>query len=560
MPPEANIPAIAKAAWQPKIFAVHPRRSELLALKPDWPCRPVRLRVHRNMPFEFVASALPAFLAYADLKADIIIGDYDDSLHFQAREPADCELIWLDFTRYAGRLESGGLAVWLKERMQALRALTKAPILVADDGRLDEKATALLAAIPGCRIFPRQKLQEQLGTRWLDERVQKISASNMSDAASLACAQLLGLVWLPAALGPALKAIVLDLDNTLYAGVLGEDGVSGVRLTPAHRALQEKIKQLKQQGLFLALLSRNEEADVEELFAKREDFPIKWQDFSATAVSWRDKSEELRAIAARLRIDPAAMLVLDDNTGEIANLARHFPATPLLHAADPELTARALDLFPCLMRWHRDETDALRADDLKAAEARAAELASAPDAAEYMRSLEIKLQFWLDPKHLLGRLADLAGKTNQFALALARFNEAEVARRLGDPRCATIAVALSDKLSDSGVIAAIFCRAAERGLIVDDICISCRALGRGMENALILAALERARKKLGGDKIAFAYHRGPRNDPARMWLGQFTGAALVSEKGTRTATWTDLQGKRPDLPVTIVWEKTERAA
>ena len=248
MPPETIIPAIAKASWQPKIFAAAPRRSELLALKPDWPCHSIRLRVHRNMPFEFVASALPAFLAYADLKAEISMGDYDDSLNFQISEPADCELIWLDYERYAGKLDATALAAWLKDRLEVLRAASTAPILIADGGgdEFDQKLSAVAAGIPGCRVFPRQALQKQLGESWFDRRVKDISASPMSDAANLAVAQQLGLVWLPGAVRVGLKVVVLDLDHTLYTGVLGEDGAEGVRLMPAHHALQDKIRRLRQ--------------------------------------------------------------------------------------------------------------------------------------------------------------------------------------------------------------------------------------------------------------------------------------------------------------------------
>lgn len=559
---EAIIPAIAKAAWQPKIFAARPRRSELLALKPSWPCREVRLRVHRNMPFEFTASALPAYLAYAGLKADIAISDYDDALNFKLDGKADCELVWLDYARYAGKQDARSLAEWVKGRLLALRASSTAPILIADGGEkaFDEALPEIAAAVPGCRVFPRRQLQAGLGQDWIDARVKDIGASSMSDAANLIVAQQLGLVWVPGAVSVALKALVLDLDRTLYEGVLGEDGVQGVHLTEAHRELQEKIRALKEQGIFLALLSRNEKTDVEKLFAARTDFPLRWQDFSAACIGWQEKTEGIGTIAKQLRIHEDAMLMLDDNLGEVGKLAQVFPDMPILYSADPEMTCRALDLFPRLLRWHQDRTDQLRTDDMKAAEARTAAMASAPDPIGYMKSLAIRLQFWLDPEDLRGRLADLANKTNQFALALPRFNETEVARRLHDPSCATVAVGLADKLSDSGVIAAIFCHTEDHVLNVDEICVSCRALGRGVEDLMILTALARMREKLPGDQVAFAYRRGPRNDPARSWLEKLTDQALPDDQGKRRVAWADLHRKLLALPVTIVWESKEKAA
>lgn len=550
------LPAIAKASWQPAIFAAVPRRSALLALQPSWPCRQLRLSVYRNMPFEFVASALPPFLAYADYALDLKLSDYDDSLQFQSATPADCALVWLDYSRYAGKLDKAALTAWLTERLQVLRAASAAPILLADssgaDAALNHGLAEIAARIPGCRIFPRQELQDRLGEAWFDKRVKDIAASTMSDAANLAVAQALGLLWLPGAVRVALKAIVLDLDHTLYAGVLGEDGVAGVRLTPAHRVLQEKLRTLKEQGLFLALLSRNEDADVVRLFRERSDFPLRLEDCTVRSVSWGEKSAGMADIAAQLRIGTDAMLMLDDNLGEIGRLAQAYPAMSLLYAADPIETARALDLFPGLLRWHQDATDRLRSDDLKAAAAREAEQAVAADPLAYMQSLDIQLHCLLDPAAVLSRLTDLAHKTNQFTLTLARFSEAEVARRLADPCCATIAVALTDKLSDSGVIAALFCHADGAQLIVDEICISCRALGRGVEDVLIATALRRAAAKLGTSAVALAYDRGPRNDPARDWLARWTGLALPGAKGLLNLPWQDVP--IPDLPVCIAWD------
>jgi FkbH-like protein len=510
------------------------------------------------MPFEFVASALPAFLAYADLRAEITISDYDDALNLHIKEGTDCELIWLDYSRYADRFDAGGLVQWLSGRIQALRATSSAPILVADGGGasplLNQKLSEITNQIPGCKVFPRQSIQENLGNRWFDDRVKDISASTMSDAATIATARLLGLVWLPAAVSIGLKALALDLDNTLYEGVLGEDGIKGVHLTEAHRALQQKILDLKKQGLFLALLSRNEFIDVEKLFAVRTDFPLRWSNFSARSIGWNEKAGGLQELATQLRIHPDAILVLDDNLGEIGKIAQRHPTTPVLYTADASLAAQALGLFPRLLRWNQDRTDTLRSDDLKASEARAEGLAKAEDPIDYMRSLDINLRFWLDPQNLLGRLTDLANKTNQFVLTLARFNETEVARRLKDTRHATIAVNLSDKLSDSGVIAAIFCTKNGTCLAVDEICVSCRALGRGIEDLMIATAISRAMQKLQLKKVSFAYNRGPRNDPARRWLESFTGTPISDEAGYIEIDGQELRRKLTPLPIQISWE------
>src|SRR5690606_20408691 len=102
------------------------------------------------------------------------------------------------------------------------------------------------------------------------------------------------------------KAVAVDLDHTLHKGVLGEDGFDGVLLTPGHAALQHHIQLLRQQGIFIGLVSRNVLSDVESLFSQRKDYPLRWTDFSAVEVSWGDKAEALERIARTLRISTDA--------------------------------------------------------------------------------------------------------------------------------------------------------------------------------------------------------------------------------------------------------------
>jgi FkbH-like protein len=324
---------------------------------------------------------------------------------------------------------------------------------------------------------PLSEILSTLGARTFDQRAARLTGMPLSDAACLRVARALGLVWLPAALGPRLKAIAVDLDNTLYAGVLGEDGPAGVMLSPAHFELQVKLLRLREQGVFLALASRNEPEDVDRLFAERPDLPLRPEHFSSRAIAFRDKAEGIRDIAAALRIAPDAMLFLDDNPGEIAALASEVPGLKMLHAADPASTARALDFYPGLHGFPLGRDDALRVADLAAAEGRAQAAASAPSREAYIRSLEVVLTFASDQPAYLERMAALSNKTNQFNTAFLRLTEAHVAKRLADPHCRTISIALRDRLSDSGIVAVLFLRRDGSTLVVDEIVISCRALG-----------------------------------------------------------------------------------
>jgi FkbH-like protein len=553
---------LRRAEWQPTLFANEPRRLELVKLEPGWPCEPFRLRVHRNQAFEFVASVLGPFLAFGGRRAEISYSDYDDSLGLQIEGQTDVDLLWLDFERYRGRLSPRELAAWLFDRVHSLRARSEAPILIADCAAMDEPAQELndglrnlAQVVPGVRIVPLSDVGAELGSRTFDRRAARVTGMTLSDAACLRAARALGLVWLPAALAPRLKAIALDLDNTLYSGVLGEDGPAGLQLTAMHLELQRKLLGLREQGVFLALASRNEKVDVDRLFAERPDMPLRPEHFSAASIAFRAKAAGLREIAAALRIAVDAVLFVEDNPGEIAVVATEVPGVKVLHAADPALTVRALDFYPGLQGHPRGRDDMRRVGDLAAAAEReqAARSAQSPEA--YLRSLEIVLTFASNGRAHLERLAELSNKTNQFNTAFLRLTEAQVAKRLADPLCRTISVALRDRLSDSGIVAALFLRQVSSILVADEIVISCRALGRNIEHAIVTEALRRALQELPAGEVRFAFREGPRNGPARAFLAEYAGRAPGADGVSvpwDPARAAQLLGR---LPVTIVHEE-----
>jgi FkbH-like protein len=561
--PDAVASWIERAGWQATLFAAAPRRLELLKLRAGWPCAPFRLRVHRNQAFEFVASVLGPFLAFGGWRAEIAYGDYDDSLAMRVNSPTDVELVWLDWARYRERLAPAELATWVGQRLGELRRRSDAPFLVADAPMLDRTASELnealrrvVAEVPGARVLPLSAILASLGPGALDPRAAKVTGMPLSDGACVLAAQALGLVWLPAALAPRIKAIVVDLDNTLYAGVLGEDGPGGLRLSPAHVDLQSRLVRLRDEGVFLALASRNVPSDVDALFAARSDMPLRPEHFSACSIAFREKAGGVREIAAALRITPDAMLFVDDNPGEIAAVAGELPRIRILHAADPALTARALDLYPGLHGHPRGRDDALRVADLAAAEQRAEAARSAQSPEEYLRSLEVVLTFSTNRAAHLARMAELSNKTNQFNTAFLRLSEALVAKRLGDPLCRTVSVALRDRLSDSGIVAILFFRNEESALSVDEIVISCRALGRNIEHAIVAEALRAVLRELPATAVRFAFREGPRNDPARAFLTDFTGRAPGPDGAT--VEWDEARSTRilEQFPVSIVHEES----
>jgi FkbH-like protein len=526
---------MANARWlehQAVLFAAQPSRLALTQLNPSAEgLRPVNIQVLRNHALEPVATLAQPYLAHAGLNATFSFGDYDDSLALPTDTGEhDLHLLWIDSTRYQSAFS--GWLVWLHERLAALRSRSHKPILLVTWAPKKDLSSTLLAVatgLPGVEVVDLAVTCDALEVQLLDPRTALVAGTPVSRQAQLIVARWLGSSWLPAILTPAIKAVALDLDNTLHDGVLGEDGVTGVALTPAHAALQSYCKNLIEQGIFLALVSRNRRADVDELFTKRTDYPLRLSDFSVVEVSWGEKAEALARVADQLRIGVDAVLFVDDNIGELLSVAQRLPTIKLLRAeAEAGATLSALKHYPGMFRWRTSVEDALRNTDLLA-NAERTRLAD-EDPAAYFASLNVQLSVGCNLPSQLPRLGDLAKKTNQFNLGLQRLSEAALAERAQRPAsAAVVGVQLTDRLSDSGVIALVTAELKDGTLEVDEICISCRALGRQLESTIIFEAIRAMPAFAQAKHIGFRYQIGPRNQPALEWLAGEASTGPLTE-------------------------------
>ena len=541
---------LERCAISAVLFKESPTRRELAELRPSWSCREVRVRVHRNHSFEHAASAAEAWAAFGGFKLMWSEAPYDDSLSMQlSDQQADLDLIWYDIETIQSR---PGLDVlsWLRSRAQALRGVSALPILMVIIG-LDKGAEQALrdslGNLPGVRLAPAAEALTGLADPF-DRRLQKFSGSRLSQSANLLLAKHVACRWLPAVLAPRIKAVIVDLDQTLYAGVVGEDG-DAVRLTPAHASLQSALLKLKESGVFVGVVSRNSPEDVEALFSKRKDFPLKLADFSAIEIGWGSKAESILRACQKLKISPDAVLFIDDNPGEIIEVAERLPDTRLLHASqDKELTVRALEFYPGLWSWGVSSADVLRIADLEADAARRSIQIGVQDKAAYLRELSPQLEVRLRPASLSGRLHELSQKTNQFNLNLGRLDEVKVHDYLSQPGQFAVAVGLSDRLTDSGVVAAMFGRIVDDEVFVEEWVISCRALGRELEDAMAASALAAVTKQA---KVAwFHYRTGPRNAPGREWLSRLSNCVLDDEGRAPVAISKLVEAM--DMPVRIM--------
>jgi FkbH-like protein len=544
---------------QSVLFAPHVSRLALQELDIDRvKTQQLTVNVWRNHSFEPLESLVAPYFAYRGLGVDFRLGCYDDTLMFAGHQEAALELIWFDSTRFLVTTSFADLLQWLEERLRILRATTMAPILLATwvEGCKGTEAIQILAdSLPAVYFGNLEAICTEAGVPLLDSRSARLAGTPLSSVAQVILARELACHWLSGILLPPVKALALDLDNTLHAGVLGEDGIQGVQLTPAHTDLQDYIKFLRQRGIFIALVSRNQWSDVEALFAQRQDYPLRLNDFSVIEVSWNDKGAAVERIAKALRIDPDAVLFVDDNLGELISVAMQLPQVHTIYAySDARLTQQAISFYPGLWRWQVDSDDTKRIQDLKVNSERESLAKSITDSAEYFRSLQATLTYSYDSKERLTRLTDLCNKTNQFNLALRRFNQAEIAARMMCNDACVASVQLTDRLSDSGIIAVIIAKRQGEQLLVEDLCISCRAMGRQMEDTIIFSALRDMPIIIDCLDAAFQVQHGPRNQPALDWLARQLGLDEPPAPGIHILPISQILNYVPAAGVTLIKE------
>ena len=419
---------------------------------------------------------LAPFLWLSGLKSSITYSDYDDSLSFARIDPTAIQIISLDFERYGETAGSASFRDWFAGRLN---------VTAGDHGTPNRRLELAVRGPPSRRVQSRTGKDYRQSTfgiclghagifrnmngRFFDERAALAKGTRLSNSACIEMARSLGLVQLPSVLLPRIKAIAVDLDNTLYDGVLGEDGVEGVRVSAEHEAIYKELLRLRGEGVFLAVLSKNDERDFIKLCEERTDFLLKPAHFSASSVGWRPKPEGLASIAEQLRIGVDSILVVDDNVGEIAQLRAAHANTPLLHSQSPAQTLFWLRHYPALNGYRANSATALRVNDLEAAREREHLRTSAASSADYIREMQIEITYELNSKNARGRLAELSQKTNQFNTGLQRFSEVEVARRLEEPGQFAISIGMRDRFCDSGIIGAIFARAEGDRLVIDEV-------------------------------------------------------------------------------------------
>jgi FkbH-like protein len=358
--------------------------------------------------------------------------------------------------------------------------------------------------------------------------------------------------------GKSRRCLVLDLDNTLWSGVIGDDGIDGIVIGQgdptgeAHLSVQQVALALRDRGVVLAVSSKNDDATARLPFQQHPEMLLREEHVAVFQANWRDKAENIRAIANELSLGLDALVFLDDNPAERALVRRLVPevAVPEL-PDDPSLYVRTLMASGYFEAVTFSAEDRARADFYRDNARRVVLQKQSSDLDGFLRSLEMVISF--RPFDEIGhrRIAQLINKSNQFNLTTRRYSEADVMAMAADPHCFTLQVGLSDIYGDNGMISVVICRRENRDWHIDTWLMSCRVLGRGVEAAILQELVAHAREH-EIDGLIGTYRPTARNGMVKNHYARL-GFALLEQHEDGMARWQlDVTGVTAQpIPMTV---------
>ena len=568
------------------------------------PLVPFRLAILSNSTMDMIVPALVASAARHGIALEVIQPSYDqvaqealtpDSTVNRSRP--DAVLFALDYRALPLKLVPGdaeastamvdGAIGYLRALRDGIRAnstavcifQTFAPPAEALFGSLDRALpgtlrhvldninSELAASLPGTGdvLLDIAALAETVGlAEWHNPQLWNLGKFAFSDELIPLYADHVARV-VAALRGKSRKALILDLDNTVWGGVIGDDGLEGIQLAQgdargeAHLAVQRLALDLRQRGIVLAVSSKNTDEVAREPFLKHPEMLLKLDHIAVFQANWNDKSTNIQAIAEELSLGLDAMVFLDDNPVE-----RGLVRSLLPQVAVPELPEEPAYYARTLAAAGYFEAVAFAGEDLKRAgfyqdNARRASLqkqAGGVDA--YLASLDMTITFQPFDATGRARIVQLINKSNQYNLTTRRYTEPEVIEAENAPDVFTLQVRLADIFGDNGMISVVICRPASpdtgepAAWEIDTWLMSCRVLGRRVEHMVLRELLEHARAA-GIQKLLGTYRPTDRN---KLVVDHFAklGFTKIREESSGLTLWEfGVDGVKPEpAPMNIV--------
>jgi FkbH-like protein len=398
--------------------------------------------------------------------------------------------------------------------------------------RLNTALVRALARLPAVSVFDFDRLCAEVGYRHAVDRKlwylarAPLSAQMLPELAAALAA------FSNMLLGTPRKCVVVDLDNTLWGGVVGESGPSGVSLGPSFPGnafvdVQRALLRLKHRGVLLAINSKNNRADAEEVFARHPEMVLTLDDFVCTRINWSEKPENMIDIARELGVGLDSLVFVDDNPGERDLMRRAFPEVLTL-----ELPADPIDYPNTLLQCRAFDRLSLTAEDrsrsdMYRTEATRREFSqSFSSLADFLSALQMQATVAVVDQWSAPRVVDLLHKTNQFNLTTRRHSAAALGRMMNDPDCRVVSLRVVDRFGDNGLVGVAILKVDGAIAEIDTFLLSCRVIGRRLETALLSTLVDDARA-CGASTLEGNFIPSAKNVPAANFF-QAHGFTRVS--------------------------------
>jgi len=379
-----------------------------------------------------------------------------------------------------------------------------------------------ITRIEGCSVLDADAIVAARG-RARQKAAQKYLARMEIDQDSLPAFAEHYLAYVRALAGRARKCVVVDLDNTLWGGILGEDGPEGIALGPDYPGntfvdFQQGLLQLTRRGVLLAICSKNNEAEVLDLLRNYPHMVLREEDFAAYRINWDDKVTNLREIADELNLGLDAFVFFDDSPTECEWVASCLPEVQVIELPEDRSRYRAvldsLTVFDVVKVTDEDR----HRTALYVGERRRREVSAASQSLEeFLTSLGITVHIRMDPRQSIPRLSQLTQRTNQFNMTTHRYSENDMATFIDDDDYRVYALSANDRFGEYGIVALAIASLQVDCWELDTFLASCRILGRGVEVALLTTVAQDA-FRAGVPELRGVYFRTPKNAPIAAFL------------------------------------------
>ncbi len=404
----------------------------------------------------------------------------------------------------------------------------------------------LLADIEGVRVLDLDGLQRDVGIEnSLDWRKWYLYRQPYTESFNCRLADQLARI-LCATQRSSRKCISVDCDNTLWGGIIGEDGLGGVLLGhefpgSAYADFQRLLLHWKNSGILLAVISKNNEDDVRQVFREHDGMVLREDDIAAWRVNWENKPDNLKDVAEELKIGVDSFVFVDDNPFEIAQMTDALPEVQSVQIPDdPALIVDYLKKQHFFDRCDVSDEDRRRTEML-AAERKRRPLQQTLSRDEFIISLRLQIELFVPSEQQIGRVTQLINKTNQFNLTTIRRTEDEVRALLCSPEYRMFAARIRDRFGDYGLTGLVIFKLDCSFWNIDTFLLSCRVLGRKVETAILATVIHLAGEQ-GANAVTGAYIQSPKNAPVKDLLPSH---GFTQEP---TGAWRILTSNAPSQP------------